>query len=289
MLSAGSSSARSRDTTRAGTPATVVWAGTSLSTTRGGADLGTLADAHVAEHLGADAEQHPAGDLRMPVAALLAVAAERHRLEDGDVVGHNRGLADHHARGVIDEHPGADPGRRMDVAAEHFRDPALDVQRQRRPACCQSQCPTRRLRGRRNPCRTGTGPDNADRSDRARGWRRGRAPRGRRSLDPPRRRRGRGRASTGGRGRRRRADGEAVGKSLGEAALVEDRRLDDARIERLLDQDGLGLGAQRSPDIRLGRAAARGPQRRLDGGEGSGHGSNGHGGDQWIRRNRSSR
>ncbi len=61
----------------------------------------------------------------MAVAALLAGAAERHLLEDRDVVADDRRLADDDAGAVIDEDAVADRHGGVDVDAEHFRDAAL--------------------------------------------------------------------------------------------------------------------------------------------------------------------
>ena len=57
-------------------------------------------------------------DLRMPVAGLLAGAAERHALQDRDVVLDHRRLADHETGRVIEKQALADPRGRVDVDAE---------------------------------------------------------------------------------------------------------------------------------------------------------------------------
>ena len=64
----------------------------------------------------------------MPVAALLAGAAQRHPLQDRHVVLDHRRLADHDPGPVVDQDPPPDPRRRMDVEPEHLR--AARLQRQ---------------------------------------------------------------------------------------------------------------------------------------------------------------
>ena len=67
-----------------------------------------MPDFDIAEDLGAGADHHAAADLRMAVAVFLAGAAERHVLQDRDVVLDHRRLADHEAGGVIEEDAAAD-------------------------------------------------------------------------------------------------------------------------------------------------------------------------------------
>ena len=62
----------------------------------------------------------------MPVAVLLAGAAERHRVQHRDVVADHRRLADDDGMGVVDHDPVAHPGAGMDVDPEHLRGPHLD-------------------------------------------------------------------------------------------------------------------------------------------------------------------
>jgi hypothetical protein len=87
-----------------------------------------MADLDVAEDLGARADEHAAADLRVPVAPLLARAAERHVLEHGDVVLDHGGGAHHEARGVVEEDAPSDSRRRVDVGLEHLRRAALEVE-----------------------------------------------------------------------------------------------------------------------------------------------------------------
>ena len=97
---------------------------------RAGGDPRAMADLDIAEDLGAGADEHAVADLGMTVAALLAGAAERHVLEHRHVVLDHRGRADHEAGGVVEEDAAPDPGRRMDVGLEHFRRPALEIERE---------------------------------------------------------------------------------------------------------------------------------------------------------------
>src|SRR5690606_8804968 len=83
------------------------------------------ADLDIAEDLGAGADEDAAADLRMAVAALLAGAAERHPVQDRDIVLDHRGLADDEAGGMIKQDAAADGGVRMDVHLEHLRGAAL--------------------------------------------------------------------------------------------------------------------------------------------------------------------
>ncbi len=95
-------------TTRAGTPATVLLCGTGAKHHRAGRDLGAMADLDVAEDFRAGADQHAVADLRMAVAAGLAGAAERHAVQDRDVVFDDGRLADHQTGRMVDEDALAD-------------------------------------------------------------------------------------------------------------------------------------------------------------------------------------
>src|SRR5690606_14822076 len=96
--------------------------------TRGNARV--LTDLDIAQHLRAGADHHAAADFRMAIAALFAGAAERHRVEHGDIVLDHRGLANDDAVRVVDEHARADLGGRMDVDSKQLRHPALQVIRE---------------------------------------------------------------------------------------------------------------------------------------------------------------
>ena len=120
-------------TSFAGTPATVECAGTGFSTTDPAAIFERHADLDIAEDLGAGADQHAVADLGMAVAGLLAGAAERHVLQDRDIVLDHRRLADDEAGGVVEEDAAAHRHRRIDVGLEDLRRAALQVEREVAP------------------------------------------------------------------------------------------------------------------------------------------------------------
>ena len=101
---------------------------------RPGADLGPGPDPHVAEDGGAGADEHAVPDLGVPVAHRLAGPAQRHVVEDGDVVAHHGGLADDDARGVVQQDALPDGGGRVDVDGEDLGDAGLERERQRAAA-----------------------------------------------------------------------------------------------------------------------------------------------------------
>jgi hypothetical protein len=84
----------------------------------------------IAENLGASADHHAASDFWMTVLVLLAGAAERHVMEDRNIVFDYRGLADHKAGRVVKENSAADLRRRIYVALEYRRRTALQVERE---------------------------------------------------------------------------------------------------------------------------------------------------------------
>ena len=101
---------------------------------RAGSHLGTRADLDIAEDLGACADEHAAPDLGMTVAVFLARAAQRHTLENGDVVLDDGGRADDKTRGMVEEYALADARGRIDVGLEHRRRAALQVEREILPS-----------------------------------------------------------------------------------------------------------------------------------------------------------
>jgi len=82
------------------------------------ADFCALTHFDVADDLAACSEEHALADLRVAVSGLFPRAPEGHRVQDGDVVFHHRGLPDHDARGMVQHDPAADACSRMDVNAE---------------------------------------------------------------------------------------------------------------------------------------------------------------------------
>ena len=74
-----------------------------LNDDRVAADLDVVADADVAEHLGARAHRDIVAQGGVTLAGLVAGAAERDALVEHTVVAHNGGLADDDAHGVVDK------------------------------------------------------------------------------------------------------------------------------------------------------------------------------------------
>src|ERR1700756_1881546 len=86
-----------------------------------------MADLDIAEDLCARADHHAMTNLRMTVLVLLARAAKRHAMENGDIVLDDGGLAADKACGVIEEDAATDPCGRIDVGLEHCGRAALQV------------------------------------------------------------------------------------------------------------------------------------------------------------------
>ena len=150
MSRAGSAQPAS-PTMRAGTPATVLLCGTGAQHDRARRDARAMADLDVAENLRARADQNAMADLGMPVAGLLAGAAERHALQDRDVVLDHRRLADDQAGRVIEEDALADARGGVDVDAEHRRSAALQIEREIAPPAFSSHGPGDRPAARGSP------------------------------------------------------------------------------------------------------------------------------------------
>ena len=102
-------------TGRPGLPTTVVLAGTSCTTTLP-APILTLSPT-VMEPSSCDAgpDDHVVAHGGVPLARLLAGAAQGDALVDGDVLAHLGGLADDHPDAVVDEEALAQGGPRMDL------------------------------------------------------------------------------------------------------------------------------------------------------------------------------
>jgi hypothetical protein len=66
----------------AGTPATVAPGRHVMQDNTARADLGVAADLEIAEHFCPSTQQHAVSYFRVPVATLLAGAAERHLVQD---------------------------------------------------------------------------------------------------------------------------------------------------------------------------------------------------------------
>src|SRR5581483_11266467 len=93
-------------------------------------DPRAFADFDVAEDFRPGPDHDAAADFRMAVLVLLAGAAERHVVQDRDVVVDHRRLADDEARGMVEENAAADARRRIDVALENARGAALQIKRE---------------------------------------------------------------------------------------------------------------------------------------------------------------
>ena len=120
--------------TLAGTPATVTLFGTGFGHHRAGGDAGAMADLDIAEDFCAGADHDAVADFGVAVFPFLAGAAQGHVVQYRDIVADLRGLADHKPGGMIEENAAADLGRGMDVALEHRRRAALQIQREIAPA-----------------------------------------------------------------------------------------------------------------------------------------------------------
>mmetsp|Transcript_12310 Transcript_12310/g.49582 ORF Transcript_12310/g.49582 Transcript_12310/m.49582 type:complete len:405 (+) Transcript_12310:372-1586(+) len=88
-----------------------------------------VADFDIPKHRAARAEDDAVADLGMPVAALLARAAERDRVQDGAVGADFGGFADDDARRVVHEEAAAELGGGVDVDGPELRDAVLDGER----------------------------------------------------------------------------------------------------------------------------------------------------------------
>src|SRR5580704_1225175 len=93
-------------------------------------DAGTMANLDIAEDFGAGANHHAVADLRMPVLPFLAGAAQCHVVQHRHIVADFRGFTDDKASGVIEENATADFRGRMDIALEHYRASALQIERE---------------------------------------------------------------------------------------------------------------------------------------------------------------
>ena len=88
-----------------------------LDDNRVAADFDVVADADVAEHLGARAHGDVVAERWVAFAGLVAGAAERDALVEHAVVAHNGSLADDDAHGVVDKEMLADLCRGMNLDA----------------------------------------------------------------------------------------------------------------------------------------------------------------------------
>src|SRR5215472_9039049 len=96
---------------------------------RARADAASRADGEGADDLRARSHHHVVGESGVTLLPLVAGAAEGHSLEQAHVPADLRRLTDDHAHAVVDEEPGAQLGRGMDLDA---REETAEV---RQPAC----------------------------------------------------------------------------------------------------------------------------------------------------------
>ena len=116
--------------TLAGTPATVALWGTGFSTTEPAAIRAQWPTSILPRIFAPAPIRTPWRILGWRSPSLLAGPPERHVLEHGDIVLHDRRRADHQARGMVEEDAPPDPRRRMDVGLEHLGRAALEVERE---------------------------------------------------------------------------------------------------------------------------------------------------------------
>src|SRR3989442_10315715 len=79
------------------------------------ADLDVVANADAAQHLRAGSNNHAISQSGVPLALLVARAAERHALIKEEIVADLGSLADDHAGTVVDKEPAADARARMNL------------------------------------------------------------------------------------------------------------------------------------------------------------------------------
>src|SRR5207244_3419016 len=91
-----------------------------------GADAAPVADLEGADDLGAGADHDVVAEGRMALAPPETRPAERHALQQGDVLTDLRGLADHDAHTVVDEEPRHERRGRMDLDVGRLQRAQLD-------------------------------------------------------------------------------------------------------------------------------------------------------------------
>ena len=105
-----------------------------MSTTEPAATREQSADLDIAEYLRAGGDHHASPHLGMAIAALLAGAAQRHALQNRDVVVDDRRRADDEFGRMIEEYAAAEAGRRMNIGLEGVGGAALQIEREIRLA-----------------------------------------------------------------------------------------------------------------------------------------------------------
>src|SRR5262245_47059029 len=96
-----------------------------------------MADFDIAEDLRTRTDQHAAANLRMPVGTLLACPAQRHPMQDRDVIADDGGFAHDQAGGMVKEDALPDAGGRVDIGLEYAGGAALQVKRKVPPTAIE--------------------------------------------------------------------------------------------------------------------------------------------------------
>jgi len=95
---------------------------------RPGPDLAPGPDRHGPQNAHAGPEEGAVADVRVPRAPPRSRTAQGDVVEQRNAVADDGGLPDDDARGVVDHHPPADAGSRVDVDVEDLGDAGLDGQ-----------------------------------------------------------------------------------------------------------------------------------------------------------------
>ncbi len=98
------------------------------------ADFRALPDFDIPEDFRPRADQHSRAYFGMPVSRLLPRSSQGDIVKHRDIVLHDRGFADDHRSGVIDQDSLADSGGGMNIDREDFRNAALEIKRQAIPS-----------------------------------------------------------------------------------------------------------------------------------------------------------
>jgi hypothetical protein len=88
----------------------------------------------IAQNLCTGADQYAIAYFRMAVALVLASATQGHRLQNGDVIAHHRGLADNQSGGVIQHNAIAHAGCGVNVYSKFAGHAVLEEQGERFPS-----------------------------------------------------------------------------------------------------------------------------------------------------------
>src|SRR5882672_9050880 len=210
---------------------------------------GAVADLNIAEDFGAGPDHNALANLRMAVTVLVSGAAQRHAVQQRDIVLDDRGLTDHEPGGMVDKDSTADFCRRMYVGLEHRRRTTLQIERKilavfspqpvgkamglDRVKALEIQHGLDKSRGRRIAIvsRHDIGPEGIDDLGRVR-----------KSIEEG--------LQNGGAAHDRMIEpvAEAVHHRARQGGMLKQRSVDERSELRLLPHDGLGLAANARPD-----------------------------------------